>query len=514
MDEQIFEALVEEFYLESQERIQRIADTLMAWGEAEESERKELLVLLRRELHTVKGNAGMMGLKELQDLSHHLEDRVADLATSDSVRDLLGDLDRVQQELNVACGRVSALEDAAETEVATATSAPGGVRVGFGTLDGLVDLLSEMVIFRNRLGDSLGRAMATLPRGARSGSSWLAVEEAHEVLEKTLDRVQYSVMQLRMVPLENLFLQLKRLVFDEAQRLERKVEFRAHGGETPLDKGLLELASEALGHLVRNAVVHGLEGRDERVAAGKPEAGKLIVTAHTTSEEVWIDVEDDGRGIDSEALRERAAKLGLDSPAGADLPTLLALPGLSTRDEADASAGRGMGMAAVGESIRRGGGQLEVVSTVGEGTRFRLRLPLSAAIIRALLLRVEDDLFVLPAAAVREAVALNVGDRTLLQGAAVVRWRQELIPLVDLGVQFGATPERRDQGQILFIESEGRYRGLVVDAIVGIRDIVVKPLDRMMGAPLGISGCTILGDGRVVLILDAAALSRIVQRGK
>jgi two-component system chemotaxis sensor kinase CheA len=211
-------------------------------------------------------------------------------------------------------------------------------------------------------------------------------------------------------------------------------------------------------------------------------------------------------------LCQRAIAQGHDVDESTELVALLALPGVSSRESADESAGRGMGMAAVVESIRRGGGQLEVHSLVGRGTSFRIRLPLSAAIISAIIVGVDGEVYALPAGAVREVIDLREGERHVMNTTGVLRWRGELVPLVDLGVALAARQEVRETGQVVFVESEGRYRGLVVDRIVGLRDIVVKGLGGVVGKPFGVTGCTVLGDGNVVLILDPGELSGVYQR--
>ena len=508
MDDQIFQALVEEFYLESRERLSAIEEALLALEGASEARHDELIVVAKRELHTLKGNSGMMGLKELQELAHELEDRVAELEDPNEVRDILVEVDQFRKLLDRSCGREEEEgAESAEAAEAAAATVQESVRVSFAALDQLVDLLSEMVIFRNRLARSLGQALDRLEKKERHELEWREVEATYQTLERTLGDLQTGVMRLRMVPLGSFFGQLKRIVFDESANEGKEVEFTTAGGETPLDKALLEVVSEAMGHLVRNAVVHGLETPRERAAADKPLRGRLAVVAEARAEEVVVDIEDDGRGIDREALIDVARKRGFDVGPGTDLQTLLSLPGLSTREHADRSAGRGMGMAAVVESVRRRGGQVEVFSVAGQGTRFRLRLPLSAAILRAMLLRVDDAVYALPLSSVQETRRLAAGQRHMMNHSGVVRWRGRLVPLLDLGVFFETRSEAQDSGYVVVVEAEGRFRGLVVDEMVGIQDVVVKPLGEAVGSPRGLAGSTILGDGAVVLILDPIDLA-------
>ncbi len=509
MDEQVFRALLEEFYLESKERLDHIEQILLTVEAADEHRRGELLVEAKRELHTLKGNSGMMGLGELQGLAHRFEDEVAGLQPAAipgaTVRELLAGVDHFRRLLDHACGRAEEAPSRARDEEAGA-ALQESVRVSFAALDSLVDLLSEMVIFRNRLAEALVHGLSRLPTAERLQPWWREVEEAHQILNRTLGDIQAGILQLRMVPLGTLFSQLRRIVFDESAAAGKRVRFDASGGDTPLDKALLEVASEAMGHLVRNAIVHGIETPAERVPAGKPETGILAIAAVARAEEVAIDITDDGRGVDRNALLAAARSGGLEVAEGVDLQTLLSLPGVTTRRTADRSAGRGMGMSAVMASVRRRGGQMEVASAPGLGTRVRLRLPLTAAIVRALLVESDGELYALPLVAVQETVKLEPGGRHVMNQAAVVRWRGELVPLLDLGVAFATTRVARLEGYVVLVEAEGKRRGLVIDAIAGIRDVVVKPLDEVTGHAQGLAGCTILGDGRVVLILDPAGL--------
>ena len=454
----------------------------------------------------------MMGLPELQGLAHALEDRVVELMPADDLTELLAGVDHFRVMLVRACRRddgEAVGEDGEPMEDETGRVVQESVRVAFSALDSLVDLLSEMVIFRNRLSETLLTGIHDLPKTLRMSTVWQEVEASQEILSRTLDEIQAGIMRLRMVPLGSLFGQLKRIVHDESQREGKLVELVTAGGETPLDKALLEVANEAMGHIVRNAIIHGVEEPEDRLERGKPRAGVVSVTASAETDEAVIEIRDDGRGIDRGQLLERARGLGFEVADEVELDELLPLPGLTTRDTADRSAGRGMGMAAVVESVRRRGGQVELFSEEGRGTMFRLRLPLTAAIIHALLVTVDGATYAVPLSAVKESIGLADFRRHEINQAGVVRWRRQLVTLLDIGVAFETATEERPGGYVIVIEAEGRFRGLVVDELAGIRDVVVKGLDEVAGAPSGIGGCTILGDGRVVLILDPPGLVRL-----
>lgn len=511
MDDLTFESLLEDYHLESRERLAQIEELLVDFERADGAAREASIVAAQRELHTLKGNSGMMGLGQLRDLAHELEDRVATLRTDFSaveVAALLVEVDRYRVLLDAACGIAP---PAADEAPASGLAAAGhkGVRVPFAALDPIVDLLSEMVIFQNRHGDCLHQAVATLPDELRADPLWQEVEGSRRTLDQTLDQVRERVMRLRLVPLANLFGQLKRVVFEESTASAKDVELRASGGETPLDRALLEVTSDVLGHLVRNAVVHGIETPDAREAAGKRRRSTLSLVAAAHTDEVLIDIEDDGRGLDRDALWRKAGSLGLEIAPDAELQDLLFHPGLTTRDTTDRSSGRGMGLAAVAEAVRRHGGAVEAFSVAGRGTRFRLRLPISASIQRGLGLVADGEEYVLPAGAVQEVLGVDAEIRHRIHQSGVVRWRDVLVPIVDLGAAFATATTLRDHGLIVIVEAEGRLRGLLVDEVTGIQDIVVKSLHEIAGDPTGISGCTILGDGRVIMILDPRQLARI-----
>lgn len=502
----LHDELFEDFVLESSERLERVEAALLdlegeldesGAGDAPEPERLEELL---RELHTLKGNAGLMGLGDLQTLAHDLEEAVGGVpAGSVAVRDVLGGLDRFRELLAaIAAGK-------GEGEGDGAAGGTAGLRVPFEALEALVEQLVQVVILRNRLEDALGRARD----GALSAAAPVSLQElqvAYAPLARNLDRLQEQLLDLRMVPLGRLFRGLRRMVHDEAERCGKDVRLVARGGETPLDKALLEVASETLGHLVRNAVIHGVESPATREERSKPAVAEVAVSARGVSGEIHIEVSDDGGGVDREALLRKARERGHDPGDDAPLADLVFRPGLSRLAEADVGAGRGMGLAAVRDAVSRFQGRIEVWTEPGKGTGFRLRLPLSVSIARALLVEVDGAEYALPLATVVESRRLVPGASHRIDGGWVLPWRDVLVPLLDLGLFFGTARRFRDRGAAVVIEAGGRLRGLVVDELRGIRNLVVRGLEGV-GRPPGLAGSSILGDGRVVLILDGADLA-------
>jgi two-component system chemotaxis sensor kinase CheA len=528
-----FQELLDEFLLEARERADEVESMLLRLKSDDPEVKDAAIARAKRELHTLKGNSGMMGFTDLQELAHHMEDQVEELDLDrPEIDGLLSDLDDLRQGLESA--RPEILDDGtlevgeappgaspeADVEPSAVESREGtgaSVRVSFSRIDQLVEMQAETLIFRNRLSDAVHQGMALLKQTGidaasfqdRSTAVWEDVERAQHALEKVLNELQERVTNLGMVPLMGLFRSLRRLVHDESAREGKNVELVIEGGDTPIDKTLLEAAGEALGHLVRNAVIHGIELPAERLRRGKSEVGTVRLRATLEGGEIWIDVADDGAGVDVDALKARARQvLGDDVDTGSDLALLYA-EGLSTHEGTDLSAGRGVGMAAVKKSVEGHGGRVDVRTQRGSGTSFSLRLPVTASILRSLLMTVDGEDYALPLSAVIETIRLTQADRHQVNRAGVTRWRGHLIPLLDLGLYFGTAAAPRDQGSGVVIEVDGRFRGLAIDAIVDIRDIVVKGLDSIVGQPVGISGSTILGDGRVVMILDPAALAHV-----
>jgi two-component system chemotaxis sensor kinase CheA len=510
MINQSFEGLLDDFILDARERSTRVEEILLKLNDVVDEERKPLLEEAKRDLHTLKGNSGMMGLKKLQNLAHEMEDDVVSLdADNNGIQDILVKLDNFNSLLegvnnggNTDQEEETSREKDLQQEKSSGT-VQGSVRVPFSALDELVDLLAEMVIFRNRLTDAVFRGSTT----HASNAAWEEVGNAQEALGKTLTFIQERIMHLRMVPLQGLFKHLRRIVHDEASKEGKEINFHSVGGDTPMDKALLEVASEALGHIIRNAVIHGIELPDERVSKGKAKAGDIYLSASTQGNEVQIDIKDNGAGIKRKDLLESASKFGIETSAVDDLYGMLFLPGFTTKKGADLSAGRGIGLSAVLQSIQRMGGRIEVTSEEGEGSRFRIRLPISVSITNAMLVNVDDEVYAIPLSTIIDSLRFHSSVIHRVNNTDVFTWRGKITPLLDLGFKFGTAPSPRDKGYVIIIEADGKNRGLIIDDIIGIREIVVKGLDDIVGTPPGIYGSTILGDGRVVLILDPSGLS-------
>jgi len=511
--------LLEDYRLESRERIDRVEDGLLTLAGVAPPQRQPLVLKIRLELHTLKGNSGMMGFDDLQALAHELEDDIEriDLDQPDLGPFLTG-LDRMRtrvEELSEPGPRPDA-SDSTETSIAapeSGRSVHDSVRVPADKLDALVDAVAETLIARNRLTSSvelgLGLEVTDDDYIKSSDRTWGQVEEALHSLSKELEAIQEQTLRLRMVPLSTLFGKLKRIVHDEALKSGKEARLTTQGGETTVDKALADFAGDALGHLVRNAVNHGIETPKDRQRSGKSSCGTIHLAAAVVSGMVEIDLLDDGAGIDHSALLAAAQRQGLEAGDAEDLRSLVFQTGISTRTQTDLSAGRGVGLAAVRNAAHLLGGSIDLTSEKDLGTHFQLRLPTQASITRALLVRVDSERYALPVMPVIDTLALAGGSDEPAPSAGQMDWRGRSLDLLDLGQSFGTSENRRRQGYVVVVASEGSERGLIVDEIEGIHQIVVKQLDRLVAGVQGISGSTILGDGRVVMILDAADLATV-----
>jgi two-component system chemotaxis sensor kinase CheA len=485
-------ALLGEFLAEAEERTARVEQLLLDLP-ASGAEAPRLIQEARRELHTLKGNAGMMGFDSLRVATHQLEE------LSDRLDPSRPDIQPLLMGLDLLRSETAALDRRHEVGRRGAAAATGA-RLGHERLDSLVEGLGAQLLARHQMSEALAKAQAAT--SGRPGSE--AVERCGEVwleLQRLLERLQNELLDLRLVPVSTLFGRLRRLVHDEGRRDGKEVTFEARGGNTAVDRSLIEAAAEVLGHLARNAVVHGIEPPDRRRTAGKPAAGLVRIEAGVRSDAVQIDVLDDGGGIDQEALRRAARDAGIEVPEG-DLQALMFRSGLTTRHAADLSAGRGVGMDVVLGRVQRCGGSIEVASRTGVGTRFRLRLPTSVSIAKAVLLEADGREYALPVSAILDTIAwpaTTAGD--------VIQWREHELPLLDVGLAFGSRPDRRRGGRVVVVEGGGRLVGLAVGAIRGPLEIMVRRLDDLLQGLPGVAGSSVLGDGSVVLILDPHGLA-------
>lgn len=374
------------------------------------------------------------------------------------------------------------------------------VRVDLSRLDELMRITGEMVIERSRLEERIAKVS-----GDRSG-----LQEVNLAFTRSLRELRAALMRVRLVPVAEIFSRLPFVIRDLARDSGKKVRLVLEGEETEIDKYIVERLKEPLLHLVRNAVSHGIESPAERVAAGKPEEAVLLLRASAVGDAVQIQIRDDGRGVDAEKIAARARASGLPVPAELDEPAVLKLlctPGFSTRDEADRTSGRGVGMAVVASTVQELAGHLTLGTETGQWTQFTLRLPLTLSIAETFIVSAAGQLCAVPQGFIEEIVQIDRGDVRMISHVEVVPYRGGLLPLVRLRNLFGAAPATQTKMPVLVIGSERGSTGLVVDRVQGQREVVVRPLQDPLVRVPGISGATELGDGRPVLILDPATLT-------
>jgi two-component system chemotaxis sensor kinase CheA len=322
-------------------------------------------------------------------------------------------------------------------------------------------------------------------------------------------------MRIRLVPVGEVFERLRFAARDAIRESGKQVALTFHGQATEIDKLVVDRMLEPLLHLVRNAVSHGIETPEVRRARGKPAEGALTLRAAAAGDRIRVDVEDDGAGIELESVAGRARARGLLAPgqslAPEQLLDVLCAPGFSTRDESDMTSGRGIGMDVVRATVRALAGELSLETRPGQGTRFVIELPLTLMILDALLVQIGDQQMAVPQQALREILQVDAATVVAFENNDVIPYRGGVLPLLGLARLFGIAQPRGAGFHALVVGSEAQPVGLVVDRLVGLREIVVHPVTDPLVALPGIAGATELGDGRVSLILDTAALLRMAQ---
>ncbi len=378
------------------------------------------------------------------------------------------------------------------------------VRISIGHLDTLVDLVGELVILRSRL-EELSDARVDP-----------ALAETIGDLQRISTDLQYEVMQTRMVPVGNIFNRFPRMVRDLAIELGKDIDFDMQGLDIELDRTVLDEIGDPLVHLLRNSIDHGVESPSARAATGKAAVGRITLSAARERDHVAISVSDDGKGIDPERVWAKAVERGIVAESARheygndDILMITCVPGFSTAETATKVSGRGVGMDVVKGKIEHLGGTVEIHSSIGVGTSFILRLPLTLAIVHALLVTSRGQDFALPLSSVEEVIAAEDLNLDTVDGAPVLILRDGVVvPMFRLDVAlFGGDSNRMPEpgSNVVLVQSAGELKALHVDAFAGRTEIVVKPLSRLFRDTRGFSGATILGDGRVILILDPRSL--------
>ena len=372
------------------------------------------------------------------------------------------------------------------------------IRVASEKLDRLVDLVGELVTVQARLSQRADAA---------KDADLLNIAE---VVERLTSELRDNTMSIRMMPFGTTFSKFKRLVRDLSKELGKQVVLSTAGGETELDKTVIEQLNDPLVHILRNSIDHGIELPEVRQAAGKPSQGEIHLSAEHSGAHVLIRISDNGAGLNAEAIRKKAIEKGLIQAeaqnSDREIFSLIFAPGFSTSAKVTSVSGRGVGMDVVKRGIESLRGSIDVDSTPGKGTIITLKLPLTLAIIDGLLVETNGDKYVLPLAVIEECVELTRDDVQQTHGRSILNIRGEMVPYVSLRERFAITGDRPDIEQVVINDTNGQNIGIVVDRVIGQRQIVIKTMSKIYGDVDEISGATILGDGTIALILDIARL--------
>jgi two-component system, chemotaxis family, sensor kinase CheA len=548
---------VEEFLIESHENLDRLDNDLLTLEESPDDE--ETLASIFRTIHTIKGTCGFFGYSSLESVTHVGENLLGKLRDGslslseaitegmlhmvDAVREMLEQVEKTGSDggceyADLIEELASLLTESAPAEEATAqsTSTPsknatescaipedspkastGGsvsdskIRVDVEQLDKLMTLVGELVLARNQI-------LQFAPDTEEAG--FVATSQRLNLITTEL---QVGVMKTRMQPIGILWSKLPRVVRDLSKQCGKKMHLEMEGKETDLDKTIIEAIKDPLMHIVRNSVDHGIESPKVRTANGKPEEGTLLLRAFHEGGKVIIEVRDDGGGIDAEKMRAKAIESGLLTQEQAskmqdhEAVNLVFAAGFSTAKKVTNVSGRGVGMDVVRTNIERIGGSVDLHSVLGEGTTLRIKIPLTLAIIPALVVSSSGERFAIPQVSLLELVRLDDEASSnrieYIHGTPVYRLRGQLLPLVYLDKQLGLSPGSKDEDgetatNIVVLQSEDQQFGLVVGDINDTEEIVVKPLDKQIKGLSVFAGATIMGDGRVALILDVLGLAR------
>lgn len=551
--------LLNEFVQEARDHIANIEDGLLAMEKGAGND--DVIHRIFRAAHSIKGTAGFFELDKIVQLSHSIETLFGELrdhrlqADSDMIDVLLkaadqlkefvnhpetshageitGHLAAIKRFLNGKQEKSAGVSNAAlpENDAQESVSQPmltdsqnpardgyeadDSIRVNVNLLNDLLNLAGELVVWRNQL--------LRIVEDTKKDSSQLEV--VARGIDELATNLQKKVMKTRMQPMANVFNKFPRVVRDLSRKTNKEIDLVMKGMNVELDRSLIEALVDPLTHLMRNAIDHGIERPEERLLTNKPAAGSLILHAYQESDRVIIDVCDDGAGIDLEKIKTRALQKGLvsekeiESLNETDLMSFIMRPGFSLAETVTDLSGRGVGMDIVKTNIEQIGGKVEILSEQGKGTTFRLILPLTIAIISALIVIANEQYFVIPQANIKEFVLIQPGEASekmikTVHGRPVLQLRGQLLPLVGLSHILAAKSKREKQYQascfadtgqtmrILIIKAGRASYALAVDSVYDTEEILVKPLPPELGKDGVYSGVTVLGDGSIVMILD------------
>ncbi len=558
-DEEMRE-IVESFIVETKELLEKLDKDLIELEKRPED--KELLNAIFRYVHTIKGTSSFIGFEQMSELTHKFEDilnklrkgelkvrpdimdvmleafdlmkillsklEVKDLSPIEiesvvakfekiSSGEIIGDEEnsetKVEQDLSEISEKINSSEEQSTLQKTQTKVIDKTIRIDVERLDELMNLVGELVLGRNRLSQIISNVIEKF-EGETLARELIDTVAQVDYLTSELQNV---VMRTRMLPIAKVFSKFPRLVRDLSREMNKEVELFIYGEETEVDKSVIEYIHDPLVHIIRNAIDHGIEPPEEREKLGKPEKGKVILKAEHEGNYIVITVEDDGRGIDPEKIRKKAIEKKLLTEQEAmsisdkDILNFIFIPGFSTASKVTNVSGRGVGLDVVKANITKLNGMIDVQSIPGRGTKFILKLPLTLAIIQGLLVNVCDEIFIIPLSSVIEVVRIKQEQIHRIKNKEMIRLRDSVLPLVRLDKIF-SLKTNGNKGKYLYIVVLGlaeKKLGVVVDGLIGQKEVVIKSLGSYLNNTRGIAGATILGDGTVRMIIDVAQIFKM-----
>jgi two-component system chemotaxis sensor kinase CheA len=509
------------FLTECEDLIERMRESILSLKDLEDhSNEPALLDSLFRDIHTFKGNAYLFSRTEIGGLANSMEEIVSGIqpgqssVTQENYESLLQLLFEIEKKLEGTTQQESSAPSVVTPDSTKETAghkveaaAASTVRVAVPLLDKLMNLMSEMVLVRNQV--------IQHPHWQNDTDFLTMSKRLHAITSE----MQEEMIKTRMQPVGSVLNKFVRTVRDLSVELKKEIKITISGGETELDKSILEAIKDPLTHIVRNACDHGIESPEVRKSLGKPEIGTLQISSYHEGGQVILEITDDGKGLDVERICQKAIEKGIlrseqvHSLSDKEKRNLIFAPGFSTAQSVTSVSGRGVGMDVVRTNIEKIGGTVEVHSVAGQGTQIKIRLPLTLAIIPALLIRCGQKRFALPQAHLQELLQIDPHRVETVHGASVFRLRGQLLPLVDLRqvLKISGSDPQSEKLNVAVVTAEKNFFGLVVDQILDTSDIVVKPLNRLIKGLHVYSAATILGDGSVALILDINGVAKVAR---
>lgn len=549
----LFASLVKDFVDETKPIAHEVSSLLLklesAWTVG--SDARSILRGIRGGLHTIKGNAAMMGLAPIEQVAHALEDFCAvcadrpafenlsdvqvlidgcDLLDRSIEAALVGEADRISADAFVRRATEASLALPAATRLSDKPQVPsepadrdvvggvsvssddgersGNARIADQDVDELLELAGETIVGQNELLRLHGR----LARGQFEASDVALMDRLLTDLGRTTRQMRHRLLRVRLAPIATLFRRYTRYVRDLARERGQPIQLLIEGGETAVDRAIISRLFEPLVHIVRNSIAHGIESPAERTAAGKPAQARILLSARMREGRVSVCVADDGRGLDMEAIAAKAKGLGIDTSkfTDKDIQRLIFQAGFSTARSVTNLAGRGVGLDVVASVVQDLGGTIDVRSATGRGTIFVLDLPVTLSLQKALIFGVDSEMFAAPTGFVLDAMAVRESDMQAINHVLLVSWRGDFIRSADAGRLLGCQGLARAWTRpYAIVLQAGNKRGvLLVDWLSGVQEIVVKPLDETLASCRMVAGVTVLGQGRVVPILDCVQVVR------